>query len=154
MASQSILIDANALADFFVGEEAFRRDAVELRRKYPYWRTLPLCRYEFGNVLRTYIRGGKLSEAKGLAMLRDGYDMVSMCPECEGDVILAEANASRLSFYDAAYVACARSMDLRLYTRDGEILKNCPEIACPISEAWPKELLSPPSRDECDGGAD
>lgn len=135
MEPKSIFIDANALADFFIGEEAFRRDAVELRRKYPCWTTLPLCQYEFGNVLRTYVRGGRIAEATGFAMLRDGYGMVSLCAGCEGEVVLAEANASCLSFYDASYVACARSVGVRLYTRDGDILRNCPEIACPISEA-------------------
>ena len=63
MSDIPILIDNNALADFFIGVEALKRDAENLRRKFPLWVTTPLCRYEFGNVLRTYVRRGLVSEA-------------------------------------------------------------------------------------------
>jgi predicted nucleic acid-binding protein len=133
MSDTPILIDNNALVDFFVGEDVLKRDAENLRRKYPIWIAPPLCRYEFGNVLRTYIRNGFVSELDARHMLRHGLSMVRLCTECEEDVILGVANTSALSFYDATYVACARSLEYELYTRDKEILKNCPDIARPIS---------------------
>lgn len=135
MSDRPILIDNNALVDFFVGEEPLKKDAENLRRKYPFWITSPLCRYEFGNVLRTYVRRGLVDEADGLLMLRQGLKMVSFCHECAEEVILAEAHASNLTFYDATYAACARWLGYRLYTRDGDILKYCPEIAHAISSA-------------------
>ena len=130
-----ILIDNNALVDFFVGEEGLKMDAENLRRKFPYWITSPLCRYEFGNVLRTYVRRGLVSEADGLLMLRQGLKMVSFCSDCAEEIILAEAHASKLTFYDATYAASARWHRYQLYTRDGGILRNCPEIARAIVDA-------------------
>ena len=135
MSDRPILIDNNALVDFFVGEEVLKKDAENLRRKFPFWMTSPLCRYEFGNVLRTYIRRGLVSETDGLLMLRQGLKMVSFCSECAEEVILTEAHASKLTVYDATYAACARWLGYPLYTRDGDILKNCPEIAHAISGA-------------------
>ena len=135
MSDIPILIDNNALADFFIGVEALKRDAENLRRKFRLWVTTPLCRYEFGNVLRTYVRRGLVSEADARLMLRQGLKMVSYCSECAEEVILSEANTSALTFYDATYVACARLLGYDLYTRDGDILKNCPDVARPISSA-------------------
>jgi predicted nucleic acid-binding protein len=134
MNDESILIDTNALADFFIGEEELREHAVRLRRRFPNWTTLPLCRHEFGNVLRTYTRLGRISAEDGIAMLRQGLAMVTFCAECDDEVVLAEANASNLTFYDAAYAARARTLGVKLCTRDGDILRNCPEIAVPIAQ--------------------
>lgn len=135
MHSETILVDANALADFFVGQVALRADAEALRRKFPDWMTLPLCRYEFGNVLRTYTRQKMIETEDGRLMLRQGLGMVTYCPECEPEVVLAEANAYGLTFYDASYVARARALGMQLYTRDKEVLKNCPDVAVPIAAA-------------------
>lgn len=135
MTDHPILIDNNALVDFFVGVEGLKQDAEKLRRKFPVWITTPLCRYEFGNVLKTYVRRGYVSEEDGLLMLRQGLKMVSFCSECAEEVIFSEANASRLTFYDASYAACARRLDYRLYTRDREILEHCPEMAHAIADA-------------------
>ncbi|TVR47800.1 MAG: PIN domain-containing protein [Puniceicoccaceae bacterium] len=132
MRSETVFIDSNVVIDFFMGEGDLREGAKALRRKFPDWMTLPWCRYEFGNVLRTCIRRGKIDERSGAEMLRKGVVMLRYCDECADEVVLAEANASNLSFYDAAYVARARALGVRLYTRDGDILKNCPEIAVPI----------------------
>lgn len=131
--SELILIDANALVDFFVGESELRQASEDLRRSYPQWLTLPLCRYEFGNVLRTYVRLNKIDELDGHEILREGLAMVRFCPECDDDVVLAEANRSHLTFCDAAYVTQARVLGLWLHTRDGAILRNCPDVARPIS---------------------
>lgn len=133
MAALPVFIDANALADLFVGDESVRAGAEALRRRYPAWVTLPLCRYEFGNVLRFYARLGKIEEVDGRLMLRRGLKMITCVTECDDEVVWAEANASGLSFYDAAYVAWARSSGMQLHTRDGEILRKCPEVARPIA---------------------
>jgi len=135
MTELQILVDNNALVDLFVGEKAFEEKAAELRRKSPLWVAPPLCRYEFGNVLRTYVKAGKQKEEKALAMLRKGLGMVRFCEEPDEETIFLEALTSNLTFYDATYVACARSMGLKLYTRDQDILKNCPDVACHISDA-------------------
>gem|GEM_PF-1472169 len=92
-------------------------------------------------MLRTYTRLGRIGAEdgiamlrQGLAMVRQGLAMVTFCAECDDDLVLAEANASNLTLYDAAYAARARTLGVKLYTRDGDILRNCPEIAVPIAQ--------------------
>ena len=97
MSDRPILIDNNALVDFFVGEEILKKDAEKLRRKFPFWITSPLCRYEFGNVLRTYVRLGKVSETDGVLMLRQGLKMVSFCSDCAEEVILPRLSKNNSS---------------------------------------------------------
>jgi predicted nucleic acid-binding protein len=135
MTGEPILIDTNVLVDLSVGVEELRIDAEKLRRKHPVWVTSPLCRYEFGNVLSTYVRRKLVSKGDGLLILKQGLNMVRFCHECDEAVIFAEAYASALSFYDATYAACARQLNIQLYTRDKKLLKNCPEIAHAISDA-------------------
>ena len=128
-----ILVDNCALADLFFGESRFEVAASELRRKFPIWIAPPLIRYEFGNVIRTQIRTGRLSAETGESMMLKGMEMVSFCLEPSESMILQEANISNLTFYDATYVATAKETGLMLYTRDGDVLKNCPEVAREIS---------------------
>ncbi len=134
MSERPILVDNNALADLFVGNEVLRRNAERLRRKFPDWIAPPLIRYEFGNVLRTYVRRGEIGEADGKRMLRLGLSMVGFCEECAEEVILTEANACALTFYDAVYSSCARRLGYDLFTRDGDILRSCPEFARPLGD--------------------
>jgi len=141
MNDRPILIENNALADFFVGEEGFKMAAENLRRKLPNWITSPLCRYEFGNVLRTYVRRGFVSEVDSRLLLRQGLQMVSFCSECSDEAILAEANASGLAFYNATYAASARALGCPFYTRDGDILKKCPEIEFGPKGSWALLLI-------------
>ena len=128
-----ILVNNCALADLFFGESRFEVAASELRRKFPIWIAPPLIRYEFGNVIRTQIRTGRLSAETGESMMLKGMEMVIFCLEPSESLILQEANISNLTFYDATYVATAKETGLMLYTRDGDILKNCPEVAREIS---------------------
>lgn len=129
-----IFVDANALVDFFLGEEHLNDDAVRLRRAHPFWVTLPLCRYEFGNALRTQIRLDRIDQKHGQDILQQGLGMVNFCREVGFEDVLSEANVSNLTFYDAAYVANARSLEMRLHTRDGKILRNCPDVAVSIAD--------------------
>lgn len=134
MSLQPVLIDNNALADLFVGESQLQADAERLRRAFPVWVAPPLIRYEFGNVLRTAVRLGRQEESTALTMLRKGLGMIRLCGEPSEENILRAANGSGLTFYDATYVASARELGLTLYTRDKEILKNCPDVARRIAD--------------------
>lgn len=134
MNTQRILVDANALSDLFVGEAGLHASAERLRRTFSVWLAPPLIRYEFGNVLRNYVRSGRKTEADTLVMLGKGIEMIRFCGEPPVDAILREADYSGLTFYDAVYVACARELKLTLYTRDEAILKNCAGVARRISE--------------------
>ncbi|MGB0743944.1 MAG: type II toxin-antitoxin system VapC family toxin, partial [Opitutales bacterium] len=70
MSRDSILVDTNVLVDLFLGAESLKEKAEALRRRHPYWMTLPLCRYEFGNALRTYTRAGHIDEDLARNFLR------------------------------------------------------------------------------------
>lgn len=129
MSSRSILVDCCALADLFVGDEQHDRESVALRREFPIWYSPPLIQAEFGNVLRTQIRAGNMTEETGLQILAKAMEMVVICDKPPGAEILKESNASQLTFYDATYVATARLKALTLYTRDKKILANCAAVA-------------------------
>jgi predicted nucleic acid-binding protein len=135
MSAQRILVDSNALADLFIGAPDLQADAENLRRRHPAWVAPPLIRCEFGNVLRTYVRRGRKTEEESLVMFRTGLGMVRLCGEPSAELILREAHASDLTFYDATYVACAKALRLPIFTRDEDILGNCPGLARRISEA-------------------
>ena len=51
-----IVVDATVLADFLVGETAFKLRAIELMREDPDWISVSLSRYELGNVLWKYVK--------------------------------------------------------------------------------------------------
>jgi len=135
MNSEAILVDCCALADLFVGEADFEQASANLRRKFPIWYSPALIKAEFGNVLRTQVRAGKMTAEKALEIWSVAIGKVLLCEEADGAEILKEANASCLTFYDATYVATARATGLPLYTRDSDILKYCPDVAQPIVDA-------------------
>jgi predicted nucleic acid-binding protein len=131
--ASSILVDCCALADLFVGEESFRAEAEALRRKWPHWRASPLIVYEFGNVLRTQVAAGKLTETHAVTCFSAGLALVDISEDPTPEKILQWAIQRKLTFYDATHVAIANKLGLTLFTRDKEILANCPDVAKKIS---------------------
>jgi predicted nucleic acid-binding protein len=132
-----ILVDCCALADLFVGKAPFRDAAESLRRNRPHWRADPLIVYEFANVLRTQVKAGRMVEAQALQFLSAGLGLLDISEGTEPDDVLQLALRKQLTFYDAAHVATAIKLGIPLFTRDKEILANCPEVACPIPNTEP-----------------
>lgn len=81
--------------------------------------------YEVGNALRRTVgpgaeRAAQMLEVLGLARIQSASLDI---------LVRAQTSATKLSFYDAAYVALAEELGTLLWTEDRAILKAAPEIA-------------------------
>lgn len=124
-----IVVDCTVIADFFIAEAGDQRAAQRLLEKDADWISPMLWRYEFGNVLRTQVRGGRLSAELMSRYLRAGEGLV-VDSVVELDVVAVGemANERGLSFYDASYVWLARERGLPFYSRDGKLWRKCPDL--------------------------
>lgn len=132
-----LIIDASVLADFFVGTAARQAAAKRLHSEDSDWISVSLWRYELGNVLRTCVRARDfgLDEATAMGHLRNAEALVVETIELRDSPQILELALSRgLTMYDASYVWAAKMRGLKLRTRDGDILKFCPEFASPMPE--------------------
>ena len=133
-----IVIDATVLADYFIGEEAVHRPAKQLLTEDPVWISPALWQYELGNVLRTYVKAGRLAAAAAETHLRNaGSLVVETVDMADPQGVLALALERGLTMYDASYVWLAKLRSLTLRTRDADVLKFCPEYSAPMPVAMP-----------------
>jgi predicted nucleic acid-binding protein len=128
-----IVVDATVLGDLLVGKSEIRQSAERLVREDPDWVSASLWRYELGNILWKGLRTKSLRPAEGSRIL-DGAEALirETVDTLDAGEILRLANKHSLSFYDASYVWLARLKGLKLRTRDGEILRQCPDVARPM----------------------
>ncbi len=135
-----IVVDCTVLADFWVGEPPARRAAQHLLAADDGWISVGLWRYELGNVLLKYVRAGRLAEPEMREALRESQRLISeTVAELDIEGVWLIANEKKLSYYDASYVWLARSRKIPLYTRDSDILRQCPDLAL----AMPAEGSNP-----------
>ncbi len=101
-------------------EAVYARDSV--------WMLPPLWRSEFLNVLTTSVSAGLLNEQKALAAWTRAVRVVSE-REIEPDptAVLRIAIRSRISAYDAQFVALAQMLAAPLVTADRDLAKRCPD---------------------------
>jgi predicted nucleic acid-binding protein len=128
-----IVVDATVLGDLLMGKTDVRQSADTLIQEDPDWISVSLWRYELGNILWKGLRVGALTPAEGSRILAGSEALLNETIEAlDVSEILAVAERHALSFYDASYVWLARSRRLRLRTRDGKILSQCPDVARPM----------------------
>ncbi len=93
--------------------------------------TLDLARYELGNAvlkdLTMLKRIGETDAYKLITFLYQILDSVKQLKVSEGHGVLKMASALKLSFYDAAYVYCAKSSNLTFITEDEKLRKKIKE---------------------------
>jgi predicted nucleic acid-binding protein len=130
-----IVVDATVLGDLLVGKSEIRQSAERLVREDPDWVSVSLWRYELGNILWKGLRTKSLRPAEGSRIL-DGAEALirETVDTLDAGEILFLAKKHSLSFYDASYVWLARLKGLKLRTRDGEILRHCPDVARPMPQ--------------------
>jgi predicted nucleic acid-binding protein len=130
-----IVVDATVLADFLAGEADLREAAIRLSEEDPVWISCSLWRYELGNVLWKKVRFGELDLAAANCCVEQGETMVTeTVANLQWSRILGLAADAGLTFYDASYVWLARARGLQLRTRDTQILRECSDVAKPMSE--------------------
>ena len=128
-----IVVDATVLGDLLVGKYEIRQSAERLVREDPDWISVGLWRYELGNILWRSLRSKSLRPAEGSRILAGTEALIAeTIDRLDTGEILSLAHKHSLSFYDASYVWLARLKGLKLRTRDGEILRQCPDVARPM----------------------
>ncbi len=129
-----IVVDATVLADFLAGEAALQASAEELMREDSDWISVGLWRYELGNVLWKKVKFEK-SDSEGMRKhLECGTRLLIETVEDVDLVRVYDIAVQRgLTFYDASYVWLARARGLTLRTRDKQILRECGDVARPMS---------------------
>ena len=124
-----IVVDNTVIVDFWIGENSSQTQAKELFSVDSEWVAPDLWRYEFGNVMRKFVRLEKITDAMKDLAWEQSLIMVKTIYQIDVFGIDTIAAQSGLKFYDASYVWLARSMDLVFYTRDQQILNACADVA-------------------------
>jgi predicted nucleic acid-binding protein len=128
-----IVVDCTAIADFYIGETSCQKSAQALLEMDPDWISPVLWRYEFGNVLRSQVRGGRISPDLMYRYLREAEGIVMESVMTLDAVAVGEmANTHDLSFYDASYVWLGQVRGLPFYSRDGKLRRKCPDLVLPM----------------------
>lgn len=128
-----IVVDCTVIADFFIGVPDFQQAARSLYEGDPDWISPILWRYEFGNVLRTEVRGGRLSASLMSRYLRAAEGLVVESAVDLDPVAVGELAIFRdVSFYDASYVWLGQARGLPFHSRDGKLRRKCPDLVLPM----------------------
>jgi predicted nucleic acid-binding protein len=130
-----VAVDATVLADLLIGEDSLRAAASTLALEDPDWICTSLWRYELGNVLWKEVGFRKGDRARLKVALDRAEPLLLETIEVVDAVAVWEiACDTGLTYYDASYVWLARFRGLKLRTRDGQILKACPDVALDMPE--------------------
>ena len=125
-----IVVDNTVMVDFWAGEEPFRTEAENLFRLDSDWIAPGLWFYEFGNVISKLVKFDRISKSIKEQAWRDSSEMVRLIHDIDFSGVDRLVSSKGLSFYDASYVWLAYNQGVKLYTRDKQILRECPEVAC------------------------
>ena len=96
----------------------------------PVWLAPPLWREEFVNILVQQCRAAGLTVPAAEAILTAASDLMTRHEtRIEPERVLRVAVATKISGYDAQFVALAQKLRLPLLTEDKELLRKFPETA-------------------------
>jgi predicted nucleic acid-binding protein len=124
-----IVVDTNVIHYCWVrGQHTALAQAV--RQRDPDWHAPVLWRSELRNVLTAYLRRSMLSRGQVAAILAAAGAALSGSEHLVADErVLDVVAASRLTAYDAEFVALALVLEVPLVTADHAILKAFPRQA-------------------------
>jgi predicted nucleic acid-binding protein len=124
-----IVVDSNVIAYCWLNGPMTGL-AQRVRVKDPEWRVPVLWRSEMRSILAGYLRDGSLSAADTRRVMRQVEEALAGFEHLvSSDAVLKVIEASRLSAYDAEFVALAEELSVQLVTEDKAVLKAFPEAA-------------------------
>ena len=124
-----IVVDSNVLAYCWMSSQHTSL-AQRVRVADPDWRVPVLWRSELRNILSGHLRRGSLSGSQiGRLMRHIEAELSGFEHLVESDAVFGVVGESRLSAYDAEFVALARQLSVTLVTEDQAVLKAFPAIA-------------------------
>jgi predicted nucleic acid-binding protein len=130
-----IVVDTNVIAYCWLQGERTAQ-AHRLRRLDAEWHAPVLWRSEFRNVLAGYRRDGSLEGAQVRQIMAAAESMFAGCEHhLPSDRVFTLVEQSRLSAYDAEFVALAEILDVTLVTEDRAILGAFPGRAISVEAA-------------------
>ena len=129
-----IVVDANILVYRIVeGQKTVM--ALRLQERDPDWKVSPLWKYEFGNALALMIHQGHLTAKVAAQLLQTGIRAFESCEaQADEDLALSLSVEKKISFYDAQYLALAKSFGIPLVTEDKGLRRAGAETAVSMDE--------------------
>jgi predicted nucleic acid-binding protein len=129
-----IVVDTNVVAYLLI-EGDRTSDAQALRRADPDWRSDPFLLVEFSNLLATQVKARAITDGQAMSLLEAAGQQISTWVDIPHADALALAIRSKISAYDARFVACARQLALPLVTEDMRLRAATPGLTMSIAEA-------------------
>ena len=124
-----IVVDSNVVA-YFAINGPLTAAAQQVRARDPDWHVPMLWRSEMRSILTGYLRDGTLSAAQiGRAMSAAEAACASQEHLVSSETVFEIVAESRLSAYDAEFVALALDLSVPLVTADKAVLKAFPDRA-------------------------
>ncbi|HLE66242.1 MAG TPA: type II toxin-antitoxin system VapC family toxin [Burkholderiales bacterium] len=124
-----IVVDSNVVAYFWINGP-LTETAQQVRAKDPEWHVPLLWRSELRSILTGYLRDGTL-DAKQIAQVMAAAEATFADREhlVSSEKVFAIVGESRLSAYDAEFVALAEVLAVPLVTADRIVLRAFPDRA-------------------------
>lgn len=130
-----IVVDSNVIAYCWI-HGARTEAAHRLRRLDADWHAPVLWRSELRNILAGYRRDGSLDEQQVTRIMAAAEaGLAGREHHLPSERVFQVIEASRLSAYDAEFVALAEILDVTLVTEDRAVLSAFPERAISIEAA-------------------
>lgn len=124
-----IVVDSNVIAYCWLNSPMTGL-AQRVRVKDPDWQVPVLWRSEVRSILAGYLRDGSLSTAQARRVMRQVEEALAGCEHVvSSDAVLEVIETTRLSAYDAEFVALSKELSVPLVTEDKAVLKVFPEVA-------------------------
>jgi len=129
-----IVVDANILV-YRVVEGQKTPLTLRVQEMDGDWKVSPLWKYEFGNALALMIHQGHLTAKMGAQLLETGMMAFEPCEtKVDPDLALSLSVEKKISFYDAQYLALAKSLGVSLVTEDKALRKAGVGLAVSMDE--------------------
>ena len=124
-----IVVDSNIIAYCWLNSPMTGL-AQRVRVKDPDWHVPVLWRSEMRSILTGYLRDGSFSAGQVRRVMRHVEDALAGSEHLvSSDAVIKVIEATRLSAYDAEFVALAKELSVPLVTEDKAVLKAFPETA-------------------------
>ena len=129
-----VVVDTNVLAYLLI-EGDRTTEAQALYAADPDWRSESLILIEFSNMLATYVRTSRLTEAAAKEVLVRAEQTLAATINIPHTRALAMASEFGVSAYDARFLAAARGLQSRLITEDAKLRRAAPRLTQSLAEA-------------------
>lgn len=128
-----IIQDTNVVAYLYLPGE-YTEAAEALLARQPEWAAPLLWRSEFRNILAGYFRRGSLTLEQACSLQAEAEGLLAGSEyEVDSLRVLELVRDSDCSAYDCEFVALAITLERKLVTMDGKLLRAFPGIAVPLT---------------------